>query len=276
MDDKPVVTQDEQVNDQNFTYEDLHKESIQDIATNTEVPVEEKPAEEAKPPIEVEPPKEDVQEVIKKTAEETAQTLLEKQREEDQRKEEEKAKLTPQEDEYAKWEKQLWEKENRSPTYVEALNFVKEQAKNELKAEEDQATKQKQEEEAKVTEQRNTEKKVIENYVDMEFKKLIERGLLTDVKDPNNPSDQGIVERKELSKVWFETNQERLKKGEPEIMSATEIFYNHYKKPTAQPAGADAPVAGNKGSVKPPLSENNPGYTYAEIKNKPWSFFGKR
>lgn len=252
--------------DPGYSNADL-KAPMREIAQETPPEVVEPAKEEPEvvPVVEDEGPSLD--EVGTEIAKKTAQQILDEQ-EARRIATEEAAK--PQEDEYAEWEKELWEKEKRTPTYKEALDFVKQQAINAIKEEQANQIKQKQEEETKVREAQEAQKKQINAFVDIELNEAYNRGLLTKIKDPYNPSDQGVVERQSLFKAWKEVNDKRRAEGKPEIISATYIMNYHWKKPNVQPAGANAPIAGNRASSTPPVQSQE--YSYNDIK-KPWSFF---
>lgn len=267
----PVVEQPSQIVDPGYTNEQLHNESIRDIAGNTQEPTP--PAPEPTPEPVKETPAID-EEAAKRIADEAVSQALAKQEEERAHVEAEakaaEAARTPQEDAYAQWEKALWEKEKRQPTYVEALNFVKDQAKSEIKSEQEQAVKAAEDERVRREQETAANNKQLDAIIDDELGDLYNAGKLTRVKDATNPSDQGVVERQALFKKWSEVNTERRSKGLPDILSATRIYEFYFQKPSAQPPGADAPVQGNRGSATPPSSQQE--YSYQDLK-KPWSFF---
>lgn len=280
--DPAVPTGGQEPQDPGYKYEDLSGQSIREIADGqpaTPAPEEkpqapETPAETPAPT----PPVPTAEEIAKQTADE-----LEKRRKES----EAPAEPEPTEDEkkatakYLEWEATFKAKNNRPPSYWEAQNFVRETVKEELKIElkqdaenERKAEEQRQQE---INQKREEEQKRVDSIVDDELQDLYNAGKLTKIQDPNNPSDQGVLERKALFQTWMEVNNARRAKGLPDIISATRIFYGadetgkpYFTKPNAQPAGANAPVQGNKGSATPPSAEGS--YTYADLK-KPWSFF---
>lgn len=271
---EPIIPQDEQTpdginQDPGYSNEDLQKESIRDIAANTEEPKEELKEPETPP---TETPKEPEVDPAK-IAEEAARKVLDEQEARQVAEDEAKKKeLSPEEDAYATWEKELWEKEKRQPTYREALDFVKEQAKSDIQAEQavKETERQKELEATKTQLEENTKK--INAIVDDELVDLYRGKKLTPIKDINNPSDQGRLEKESLFKKWAEVNIDRRAKGLPDILSATRIAEFYWTKPTAQPAGADAPIAGNQGSATPPSTEQE--YSNEDLK-RPWSFFRK-
>lgn len=269
--DKPIVPQEEQIIDPGYSHQDLKDQSIREIAENTELP---KPVEE-KPEVKEEPKVEqlNIDEVAKKTAEETAKKVLEEQ--EIKAKEAEKDKVTPQnpDDEYVKWTEKFTKENGRTPNYAEAFQFMEERVAAKIEQRQIEQKQQQEEEQKKQEQAKLDENKRLNAYVDDELSDLYRAGKLTKILDPNNPSDQGVVERKALFAAWAEVNNERRAKNLPEIISPTRIYEFYYKKPTVQPAGANAPIAGNKGSAVPPSSEQS--YSYQDLK-KPWSLLGRR
>lgn len=261
--------QEQQNGNQDYSYNDLKDQSIREIAEGQEVP---KPAEAAaEAPEEPEVPLEDI---AKKAGEEGARAVIEEQEaarkaEEEKRKAEE-VKLTPEEEQYEKW-KQDFEKNNkRPPTFMEAMKFVKDEAVRDIREQEEQERKAQEEQQEKARKEQEETDKKLNSIVDDELNDLYNSGKLTRIKDPNNPSDQGVVERRALFQAWQEVNTQRRAEGKPEIVSATRIYEFHYKRPNAQPAGANAPVAGNRGTTTPPSEEQE--YSYQDLK-RPWSFF---
>lgn len=191
---------------------------------------------------------------------------------------------TPQEDEYAKWEQALWETENRTPTYQEALDFMRVQSAKDpetikaireaIKAEEDAEKEIKAEEDKIKAEEVKKTDEQLGKMVDDELNELYQAGILTKIQDPKNEGDQGVVEKKSLFARWLEVNNERAAKGLPQITSAVRIAHYYWQKPNAQPAGFDAPVMGNRSSVVPPAGEND--YSYNEVHRTPWNIFKRR
>lgn len=258
-------------------YEEIHNQSMRTLAVDegvSEIP-------EAKPEVEPEKPVEPVDEKIvederRQIAEEAARKVVEEQetrRIEAEKAEREVKEPTDKEKSYLDWESKFKEKNDRSPTYLEALAFVEEQAIASIEQRQIETENQKKAETERVQAEQDAETERMNAYVDDELQDLYTANKLTKIKDPNNPSDQGVVERKALFNTWQQVNEERKNKGLPEIISATRIYEFYYKKPSAQPAGADAPISGNRSSAVSPSSEQE--YSYQDLK-KPWSVFKRR
>lgn len=274
MDDtKPLVPQEEQIQapeDPGYTNEDL-KAPYKQIAN-------EEPKEEAK-----DDPKEEIKEEIKEpsaeeVAENAARKVLDEQearkQADEQAKLEEETKEEPSDKEkaYLDWEKKFKAENGKQPSYLEALQFVEDQAVKGIEARQAEAAKAKEKADEEVAKAQAEEQARINTVVDDELEELYSKNKLTKIQDPNNPSDQGVVERKELFKVWAEVNAKRRAEGKPEIISATRIHEFYYTKPSAQPAGADAPVQGNSNSANVQSTQE---HTYEEI-HRPWSLFKRR
>ena len=253
---------------------DVHTPTMRDIAVETpEEPKVEEPKIEEKVEV-VETPIPTAEEIAQKTADEL------EARQAAEEAETKEAQVKEDEDSYKKWEDELWETEKRTPTYREALDFMQKQAINSpemieklveaVRGREEEALKAKQEEETKKAEELKKTDEELGKIVDDELNDLYNAGMLTKIQDPNNPSDQGVVEKRDLFKTWLEVNNDRRAKGLPDINSATRIAQFYWKKPNAQPAGADAPVMGSRSSAVPPSTEKE--YSYDDLR-KPWSFF---
>lgn len=250
-----------------YKYEEISKPEMSEIA-RSEPPVEEKAAE----PIVEDVP---LEEVGKKIAEEAAQAVLDKQQAEtqaleDAKKAEEAKPQTEKERVYEEWATKFNNDNSRPPTYLEAMQFVEEQAIATI--EERQRIKVQEEvdraERARLAQEE--ENKQVNTYVDDELADLYKANKLTKIQDPNNPSDQGVLERQSLFAKWAEINNQRRGQGLPDIISATRIAEFYWTKPNAQPPGADAPVMGSRSATTSPNEEQE--YSNADLK-KPWSWF---
>lgn len=270
IDQKPQENVAPEPQDPGYSNEDL-KAPIREIASNTDEPKPEpKEPELPNDPI-IEEPKIDAEQIAENAARKVIEEQEAKRQADEQERIAEEAKTT-EEDEYAKWEKQFKEDKNRLPTYPEALKFVKDQAKNELRAEAEEVKKAAEAEQEKVKVEQAENNKRLDSIIDDELADLYKGNKLTPIKDPNNPSDQGVVEKKALFSKWAQVNAQRRAEGKPDILSATRIYEFYFEKPNAQPPGEDAPISGNRASAIPPSEEQ--GYTNADLK-KPWSFFRK-
>lgn len=263
--------------DPGYSYEDINKGSVREIAEGQTPPAPVAPP--AEPPAPKEPetpptppaPQLSAEEIAKQTADEIE--AREKAAAEEQAKKEAEAQPTDKEKEYLAWEDEFKKRENRPPTYSEALKFVGDQAVAEIEARAAEKDRVAQEEQEKAQKAQEESDKQLNAIVDDELNELYNAGKLTKIQDPNNPSDQGVVERQALFAKWQEVNMDRKTRGLPPIVSPIRIYDFYYTKPNAQPPGANAPVAGNKGSATPPSSEQS--YTYQDIR-RPWSFFKSR
>lgn len=263
--DEPVVPQD-QPQDPTYSNDDLKKD-FREIAENTELPVE-TPVTPETPEVPAAPEIDPV-----KLAEDAARKVLDEQdaraRADAEAIKAEEVK-TPDEKVYEEWASKFNKDNERQPTYLEAMEFVETRAVAKIEAKQAEAARVAQEQKEANDRKIQEDTQKINAVVDDELEDLYKGNKLTRVKDPTNPNDQGALERKSLFAKWAEVNQERRTKGLPDILSATRIAEFYWQKPNSQPAGNDAPIAGNRGSATPPSSEQE--YSYKDIK-KPWRFF---
>lgn len=147
-------------------------------------------------------------------------------------KEEEKKDQTP------------WDKEGRQPTWTEALEYMAEKTHGRIKSELEAEEKQEQEKVAKQQETQQNFNNQLNSYWDTQLKELTDTGRIPAVTNATDDKDEGRVARVALFKTMMEVNQERTKKGLDPITNIKEIFYEHYKVPSDQPAGENAPIAG--------------------------------
>lgn len=264
------ITQDSP--DPGYTNEELHKQSLRDIAENKEPPkeVEEKKQEEEIP----------LEKVGEEIAEKTAKRLLDeqearakaaKEQEAEEAKRAAEAAKTP-EQEYQEIRDTFEKEKGRTPTWDELAVKIEERTLEKLERKQKEALETEQKTQKAQQEEQERVNKQINAVIDDELADLYSAGKLTKIQDPKNPNDPGVVERKALFAQWQSVNTERKAKGLPEIMSATRIYEFHFKKPTIQPAGADAPVFGNRGSSVTPQDSQKINYA-RDIKGKRWSWF---
>jgi hypothetical protein len=137
-----------------------------------------------------------------------------------------------------------WDKEGRQPTWTEALEYTAEKTHERIKS--DLETVEKQEKEQAKTQEENQVKfnENINKYWDTQIDELVAAGKLPAVKDAKDEKDEGKLFRIELFKTMVEVNKEREAKGLDAISNLKEIYYEHFKAPTEQPAGENAPVFG--------------------------------
>lgn len=265
--------------DPGYSNADLKKDDYKDIIANTEEPKapEDKPAEPEKPaePTTPEEPEVPLEDVVAQTTKKTVEEIRAQEKaDEEARVAAEQHTPTAQEQAAIEWEKKFTADNNRRPTYLEAMNYVKTVAIEDIKAEQAAEAEKKQQEQTALENQRTEENKRLDEVIDDEMEDLYNAGKLTRIKDANNPNDQGVIERKALFAKWAEINAQRAKDGKPQIISATRVYDFHYQKPNAQPPGANAPVAGANNSGVAPSEETKLDYL-KDVKGKPWSWFKK-
>src|SRR3990167_8094823 len=212
----------------------------------------------------------DFEETTKKIAQEAAEEAARKVVEESKKVEPPKEEVNepePQEKEYEDWVEGFQKDKGRRPTYMEAMEFVSTKVEENIAKKEEVKVKEAEETQKQQQQEQQEERDRINRFVDDELQELYSSGRLTKIEDPNNPSDQGVIERKALFQAWQTVNQQRRTEGKPEIISATRIFEFYYKKPNQQPAGEQAPIAGAQNSGEVP-SENKDIDYMKDIRNK--------
>ena len=224
-------------------YKEVHDSKIEDLVGEPDVKAE----EEIKAETKEEPKEEFNQEKFKQeVSEETAKKIIEAQtKREEPVKEEDKELMSP------------WAKENRTPKdYEEVADWGVEKAKILGKRDADAQVKVQEEQTKKQEEYNKQQVESFNKYTDEQLEDLMVQGKI-------QRNDE--VARKALFQTMLEVNQERVKENKNPIYSIKEIFYEHYKAPNAQPAGADAPISAGKGNVAPDGQELD---YQRDVKNK--------
>lgn len=267
-DNKTVPTTD----DPGYTYKDITESTTREIAETP--PVEEKKEE---PVVETPTPTPPVEEPklseedAAKIAEEAAKKVLEEQEAAHKAQEPPPTPEDPK-TEYQNIVKDFQDKEGRVPTWDELAVKIEERTLQKLEEKQQEQVRVYQEEQARAKKAEEAEVTRVNNHIDEELADLYATNKLSPIKDPKNPSDQGVVERKALFQAMMDVNIKRREEGKDPIGSVKLIYYEHYQKPTAQPPGADLPVMNNRGSVNPTTEQT---YTYADLK-KPWTWLAKK
>lgn len=277
IDDKPEVKV-KVTDDGKFKYEYKrdHNKSMRQIAQEgverdkkaVETPTEEvetpeEEPEKTKEPDKVEAPVVDVEKVAKEAVEKAAADAAVKFKDELTKIKDSEASAL----EKKKQEDELltqWDKEGRLPAdYKEIFNEAQRiseakmrrewdaresKAKEEATAKKTAEDKAKQETESQITERQ----KQLNDRVNSELDELVSSKHIARGKD-----GQLSKEAEDLLNFGIKLNTERVAKGEAPIDSVQRIYFMHYKpikdkaapKVDDQPAGADAPVSGAKGSA---------------------------
>ena len=226
-----------------------------------EYKVEEKPEEEKEPEVkepefDKEAYKKEVKEEIKA---ETSKEIIEALQGKD------KTETTDNLNAYERLTKEKLEKENRNPTYAEALELVEEQAVKRMEERQEAAKQKATEQETQAKEFEKQRIDAFNKYVDEQLTDLADKGKLTKIKDVKDEKDRGVIERKALFKTMTDVNEKRAKEGKPVIYSIKEIYYEHYEKPKREVPGADAPVFSGSGHTQ---ADKSSEVDYREIHGK--------
>lgn len=217
-------------------YEEVHKTDLTDIVTEepTKEPEKEEPVKEPEkePEKEVEWDPAEFEAKINYRLEETAQKIIEA--------------ATGRKEPETEVDPELlspWAKEKRTPKdYEEVADWAL--TKKGILDKRSEVEHEKEVEAQKIEQEKTTKAQTeqFNKYVDEQLDDLHNAGKI----DKTNEE-----QRKELFKTMLDVNVARTKEGKPPIYSLKEIFYEHYKAPTKQPAGADAPVSpGRSGGEK--------------------------
>ncbi len=170
-----------------------------------------------------------------------------------------------QKDKYQAAAEDFFTKNGRNPQWHELVPYMVQDAVEMIEKKQQEraqltATQQKQ-----VAEQNEQKQKAFDAYVDEQLNELHVAGKL-------NKTDQKA--RAKLFQTMLEVNEKRVSENKPPIYSVKEIFYEHYKPPTSQPAGYDAPISAGRGNATPDSGED---YSYNEIHNRGFlDFFRKK
>lgn len=225
--------------EEELDYKEIHETKVEDIV-GTPTPEEPKEVKE-EPKVEPEEKKEegvdfDPDALTQKISEETAKRIIEATtKKEEPKVEVDEELISP------------WAKEGRAPKdYEEITDWAIKKAKI-LDKREAEAEALKQEEVKKQTEEYNKAQiEQFNKYTDEQLSDLKAAGKI-----------KTADEQKALFQKMLEVNQARAKEGKSPIYSVKEIFYEHYTPPTAQPAGADAPISPGASTVESESKEIN-------------------
>lgn len=163
-------------------------------------------------------------------------------------------------DEYQKFQQGVWEKEKRQPTWTEAAAFIKDQAKAEIKAEQEAAAKEAEAQTSKQKEELTRQNEETNKYVKDSMAELYASDKMPKIQDNDNPDDYGKRAEKAFFNTVIEVNQKRIAEQKPP-KTIKEIFYEDFKLPERQVAGANAPTNMGRGGYTPDM--NNEEIDYA-------------
>ena len=280
---KKVTTTVEEVDvdDTKVNYDDIHKKDMSEVVSDVEKqalddkknavekkaeelkeqPKEEKKEEEKKEEVAVNDP----EKIKKEAAAEAKKEILDALQGKD-------AKETEQnKDEYEEWRKKVFTETGKNPSWSEAADFIKEKAKREIKEEQEAVQKRETEEKERSIKAEEAKNKALSDFIDQEIGELIKEGKIPKVVNKDDANDAGVIAQKALLKTMYDLNEQRKGEGKPTEYSIYKVFHQHYKSPTKQPAGADAPVsAGTKSGTNGAEPEDK--VRYSDLK-KPWGQF---
>lgn len=237
-------TVDETPEEINYT-EDLKDKSMEQIAAEPEK-VEE-PVEEVKEEAPVESETEEIEfdpQALKEEAVvEAEKRLLDKLKGSDAKETKENV------DEYQQWAEGFSQSHGgKAPEWKDAFSWMEERAITRL---EDRQAKKAQEQltqQEEASKAEATQMDTVNKYVDEQLNDLYTSGKFPRIQNAEDPNDVGTINRKALFEQTMKINKERLDKGLPS-KTIKEVFYEDFKAPNQQPAGANAPISAGRGSA---------------------------
>jgi hypothetical protein len=143
-----------------------------------------------------------------------------------------------------------WVKEKRTPKDYDEIADWALAKKSVLDKRAEETHEKEVETQKKVVEDQNKQQtEGFNKFVDNDLEDLMASGKIPRAVNANDPNDPGVVARKALFQSMLDINLERQKAGRPYVFSIKEVFYEHYKAPETEVAGADAPVSPSKSPV---------------------------
>jgi hypothetical protein len=251
--------------------------------------VKEEPKEEVVEEKEEKPEKHEkaTEDIIAETAEKTRKAVLEeieakeKDKQEKTRAEEEKRAKAAEE---SKVRTPAWEDEKRTPkTYTEIYEearkaAVEESNRNFQKMMEERDNKAAEERKANDEKVANEQKskaeytKNLEKQIGDEIEELRAIKKLPTIKNDKDENDEGKKALNDFMTFGTDFNNKRMAEGKMPLFPMG--LMNYYTPKTTQPAGADAPIAGNTTPAE--VDEDAPLFTYAERHNMSFRELAKR
>lgn len=272
---RKVTTIEEDIDEKDTNYQDLHRKDMDEVIRDAHAPVEEpvnpveEKAKDIKPDeeeVEVELEELDEKKLKDEAAAQAKAEILEALKGKD-------ADSTQQNvDEYDAWAKKVFADTGKPPNWKQAADFIKDITKRDiLKEQQEKAEKDEADRKAK-KDAEESQAKTINEFIDRELDELYDEGKLPKVVNKDDEHDPGMVARRELFQTMYNVNQKLTAEGKTPEYSVYKVFHKYYKAPS-QPPGADAPVmGGNTGVVSNDQSEN---INYKELK-LPWGEFLRR
>lgn len=253
--------------------EDIQDKSLKEIASEKpEEKIEEKKEEdskgsesatvkeEVKEEVKIDPEK--IKEEAKKEVKDELADFLKGTKEEENK------------DEYDQFVDKYTKEHGHTPDWKMVASFIKEQAKGELKAEQEAQIKSQQEQQTQAKNKEETELEAFNKELDEELNEEYKSGNLPKIKNPNDPNDYGVIARKSLFETMAQVNIKRVESGQSPIRSISRIRANYWKAPNRQPAGENAAVIENRSSAT--SANDGEEYSYKDIHKTGWRGFFKR
>lgn len=152
-------------------------------------------------------------------------------------------------DEYQEWAEKFAESHGGNPpNWKDAMVWMEERAIDRFEKRQEEKAKEASEKQQQEQEAKNQEQQSVNAYVDKQLEDLYAANKLPKVKNMEDEKDTGVIVRRALIEKVMSVNAERVGKGLP-TKTIKEVFYEDFKSPVRQPAGADAPISAGHGGA---------------------------
>ncbi len=157
--------------------------------------------------------------------------------------------------------------ENRRLALEDFRRELDEREARQIKATEEKS-RQEQERQEQIDKINEANLAYVNRRVTEERDRMYDNRVLERPRDPNDPNDPAVVRERALFSRALAENEKRAAEGKEPITSLADIYYNYFlpeEKTTKQPAGADAPIAGNAATQNKPPEDR---YSYVQDHRK--------
>lgn len=145
-------------------------------------------------------------------------------------------------------EDEIIEKYGANPTPSQAWEYMIEKTVELQEQRAIQKQKEIQEQQSRLEQESKGAQEYWQKKWDREYEGLVEMGALPKV-EPNEIEGENVEKRKDFFNTYAEIVKDAQEKGLQPPESLYEVYYRHYSKKSKQPAGANAPIAGNSAPV---------------------------
>lgn len=242
---KTTTTVEEEIPEEIDYKKDIEGKSMEQVATPVVEPIEEEkaPDPETQKEEETEEVEFDPEKLKSEAIEEAEKRLI------DRLKGPTPGETAQNKDEYQEWADSFAQTHGgAAPTWKDAYQWMEERAVTRLEKRQTEKAAEAATEAEKVKAEETTRMASVNQYVDTQLEDIFKSGRVPKIQDKDNPNDAGVLFKKALTEQTMLINRERLDKGLP-TKTIKEVFYEDFKAPTRQPAGADAPISAGRGAT---------------------------